>query len=194
MRIVGGDWKGRPIEAPEGRDTRPTTDRVRESLASMVLSCFDLDLTGLSMLDAFAGSGALGLELLSRGAERCCFVDSDARALACIKKNVASFGLGRERSSVMRGQIHKLIERKSLLGTPFDLVLLDPPYAMDAAEVASCLELMAVSGMLSSGCIVLYERSSDSEQLPLANSELLRTRDFGTTSVELYRMGDSDGR
>ena len=71
MRIVGGKWRGRQIEAPDGRDvTRPTTDRTREQIASMILSAAGLDLSGTSVLDAFAGSGAMGLELLSRGAAR----------------------------------------------------------------------------------------------------------------------------
>ena len=82
MRIVGGKWRGHPLEAPEGRDvTRPTTDRTRESIASMVLSAFGLDLSDVSLLDAFAGSGAIGLELLSRGAASATFVDRDRGAV-----------------------------------------------------------------------------------------------------------------
>ena len=91
MRIVGGIWRGRALAAPEGRDvTRPTTDRTREQMASMVLSAFDLDLSDVRILDAFAGSGAIGLELLSRGAAHCTFVDADRKAvdkaMAAMKK------------------------------------------------------------------------------------------------------------
>ena len=100
MRIVGGEWRGRPLEAPEGRGTRPTTDRMRETIASMVLSAFDLDLDGVSVLDAFAGSGAMGLEFLSRGARRCTFVDSDRKAAGVVRRNVAALGAQRSCSVV----------------------------------------------------------------------------------------------
>ena len=93
MRIVGGKWRGRQIEAPDGRDvTRPTTDRTREQIASMILSAAGLDLSGTSVLDAFAGSGAMGLELLSRGAARATFLDRDRRAVARIKRTASSPG------------------------------------------------------------------------------------------------------
>ena len=93
MRIVGGKWRGRAIEAPRGRDvTRPTTDRTRERVASMVLSAMGLDLSGRSVLDAFAGSGAMGFELLSRGAARATFVDRDRRAVALVRRTAASLG------------------------------------------------------------------------------------------------------
>ena len=88
MRIVGGKWRGRQIEAPEGRGvTRPTTDRMRESMASMILSARGLDLSGESVLDAFAGSGAMGLELLSRGAAHATFVDRDRGAVARLRRS-----------------------------------------------------------------------------------------------------------
>ena len=96
MRIVGGKWRGRQIEAPDGRDvTRPTTDRTREQIASMILSAAGLDLSGTSVLDAFAGSGAMGLELLSRGAARATFLDRDRRAVARIKRTDSSLGAAR---------------------------------------------------------------------------------------------------
>ena len=98
MRIVGGKWRGRQIEAPEGRGTtRPTTDRTREAIASMILSARGLDLTGDSVLDAFAGSGAMGLELLSRGASHATFVDRDRRAAARVRRSAEALGAGEAR-------------------------------------------------------------------------------------------------
>ena len=135
MRIVGGMWKGRPIEAPDGRDvTRPTTDRTRESMASMVLSAFGLDLGGVSVLDAFGGSGAIGFELLSRGAASCTFVDRDRGAVARIRRNARALGAGAS-ARVLPGDVFKLAERGAIAGAPFSLLVLDPPYAVGAREV-----------------------------------------------------------
>ena len=136
MRIVGGKWRGRQIEAPDGRDvTRPTTDRTREQIASMILSAAGLDLSGTSVLDAFAGSGAMGLELLSRGAARATFLDRDRRAVARIKRTASSLGAVPGEVSALGGDALRLCER-SLPGAPFGVVFLDPPYALDAGEVS----------------------------------------------------------
>ena len=95
MRVVGGTFRGKPLEAPRGRDTRPTTDRIRESIASMILSAQGLDLSECDVLDAFAGSGAMGIELLSRGARSCVFCERDRRAANVVRANCASVGLSR---------------------------------------------------------------------------------------------------
>ena len=174
MRIVGGIWRGRRIEAPEGRDvTRPTTDRMRESIASMVLSAFGLDLTGVRVLDAFGGSGALGLEFLSRGAESCTFVDLDKRAAARIRRNATSLGAGPGRFRVLSGDVFRMAARGSLAGGPFSLVVLDPPYAVDAGAVSSLVEDLREGGLLSDGALVLYEHASDGPGLDVPRSEVL---------------------
>ena len=193
MRIVGGIWRGRPLEAPDGRDvTRPTTDRTREQMASMVLSAFDLDLSDVRILDAFAGSGAIGLELLSRGAAHCTFVDADRKAVARIKRNVSSLGASRAQYDVMGGDVAKLVSRGRLPGAPFSLVVLDPPYAMPASDVTKLVEALAAGGMLESDALVLYERASSGAQLSLAGATQLKAKSHGTTAVDLLRMGDPD--
>ena len=145
MRIVGGKWRGRQIEAPDGRDvTRPTTDRTREQIASMILSAAGLDLSGTSVLDAFAGSGAMGLELLSRGAARATFLDRDRRAVARIKRTASSLGAAPGEVSALGGDALRLCER-SRPGAPFGVVFLDPPYALDAGEVSRLVGLLASS-------------------------------------------------
>jgi len=193
MRIVGGMWRGRPLEAPDGRDvTRPTTDRTREQMASMVLSAFDLDLSDVRILDAFAGSGAIGLELLSRGAARCTFVDADRKAVARIKRNVSSLGASRAQYDVMGGDVAKLVSRGKLPGAPFSLVVLDPPYAMPASDVTKLMEALAAGGMLEADALVLYERASSGAQLSLAGATQLKSKSHGTTAVDLLRMGDTD--
>ena len=109
MRIVGGKWKGHPIEAPDGRDvTRPTTDRVREAVSSMLLSARGLSLDYVRALDAFAGSGALGLELLSRGAAHVTFVDLDRGACARVRRNAGTLGAAPATFAVVRGDSCRL--------------------------------------------------------------------------------------
>lgn len=105
MRIIGGEWRGRKIEEPRGRDvTRPTTDRVREACASMVMSAFDFDLDEVRVLDAFGGSGALGIEMLSRGARSLTTFEIDRNAARLITKNIESLCRDRARWRVVTGR------------------------------------------------------------------------------------------
>ena len=189
MRIVGGMWRGRPIEAPEGRDvTRPTTDRTRESMASMVLSAFGLDLADVSVLDAFAGSGAIGLELLSRGAARATFVDRDRGAVARVRRNCRALGCEQGRAAVVAGDVCRLAKSGRLPGAPFRLVVLDPPYATEATLVAKLVDDLARTGHLTHDALVLYERAADAPGLELAHSEQLRSKKHGATATDLLRL------
>lgn len=190
MRVVGGRWRGHPLEAPAGRKvTRPSTDRTREALASMVLSAEGLSLEGLSVLDAFAGSGAVGIELLSRGAARCTFVDSDRDALARIRRNLASVGADRATWRVLAGDASKVLARPRVPGAPFDIVFLDPPYALPAEEVSRMVEAARATGAIAPDALVAYERSADGPGLALADARELRSRGHGITSIDLIRLG-----
>jgi 16S rRNA (guanine966-N2)-methyltransferase len=192
VRIVGGKWRGRPIEAPEGRSvTRPTTDRIRESMASMVLSEFGLDLSDVSVLDAFAGSGAIGLELLSRGAAHATFVDRDRGAQARVRRNARSLGASSDEATVVAGDALAVAARGSLAGAPFSLVVLDPPYAMEASRVAELVETLAGEGLLAPGAVVLYERDAKSPGLEVPGFVRVREKGHGTTCVELLRRDDA---
>lgn len=187
MRIVGGQWRGRPVEAPEGREvTRPTTDRVREAVSSMLLSETGLSLEGLSVLDAFAGSGAMGLELLSRGAARCTFVDSDRAACARVRRNLASLGAEEGCARVIRADSMRLASGM-VPGAPFDVVLLDPPYATDAAEVASLVETLARTGKLAEEALVLYERDAQAPSIEPEGFSCVRQKRYGKTAVDLLK-------
>jgi 16S rRNA (guanine966-N2)-methyltransferase len=121
MRIVAGAWRGRPIEAPAGETTRPTSDRARGALFSMLASRLGT-FEGLRVADLFAGSGALGLEALSRGAAQCTFVETDRKAIEALRRNIARLGAGERADVRAQSALHGV-------PGPFDLVLMDPPYA-----------------------------------------------------------------
>jgi 16S rRNA (guanine966-N2)-methyltransferase len=198
MRIVGGRWRGRPLAAPSGRDvTRPTTDRNREAIASMLLSAAGLDLSGVRVLDAFAGSGAMGLELLSRGAEHATFVERDGRTARVLASNVDACD-ARALCRVVRGDALALAREGRLGGGPFGIVFLDPPYAMPSADVRDLVEALAGNGALAGGALVAYERASDAPGLGLEDAScamrarMLKHKSYGITSVDLYRMGEHD--
>jgi 16S rRNA (guanine966-N2)-methyltransferase len=125
VRIIAGQWRGRPLIAPEGSATRPTADRVREALFSMLASRLG-SFAGLQVADLFAGSGALGLEALSRGAAHCIFVENDRRAVDAIRVNLAALGASGE--VLARGAEH------AALPHPVDLAFLDPPYGSGLAQ------------------------------------------------------------
>ena len=130
MRVVAGRFGGRRLTAPPGRGTRPTSDRVREALFS-ILGPLD----GATVLDLFAGSGALGIEALSRGAASAVFVEHDPRAVGVLHANIEAVGLGAEEARVVRADA---LRNASLAGGPYDLVLIDPPYRL-AAELGRTL-------------------------------------------------------
>ena len=130
MRIIAGEWRGRKLAAPKGDATRPTAGRTRETLFNMLASRLG-SFEGLRVADLFAGSGALGLEALSRGAASCRFVEQDSAALAALRGNIEAFE-ARQRSEVHAGSVMSLGPATE----PYDLVLLDPPYGTGAAAVA----------------------------------------------------------
>lgn len=194
MRIVGGKWKGLAVEAPERRGTtRPTTDRNRERIASMILSAAGLDLTGTRVLDAFAGSGAMGFELVSRGAASATFVDLDRRAVARIRRT-AERSLRADASEwrALAGDACSLAEQGRIPGGPFGVVFLDPPYAVEASRVAALVRALAARGALERGAIVVYERSAKSPGIEGAGLELAKSKSQGITAVDLM-VADPEG-
>ncbi|RVU98264.1 16S rRNA (guanine(966)-N(2))-methyltransferase RsmD [Coriobacteriales bacterium OH1046] len=193
MRVVGGIWKGRSIDAPGGCGTRPTTDRTRESIASSVLSFFDLELEGMSCLDAFAGSGSFGIEMLSRGAEHCTFIDSDKQAIRIIGRNLLSLGAASPSYRIICAESRKAIPSLASSGRRFDLIFLDPPYAMDAVEVAHLVDRLYAAGCVFVDALAVYERTAGAPSLAAAHARLIRSRKLGGTAVDFYRMGDHHG-
>jgi 16S rRNA (guanine966-N2)-methyltransferase len=145
VRIVAGELGGRRLRAPRGDATRPTTDRARESLFAR-LGPID----GLAAVDPFAGTGALGLEALSRGAASCVFAETGRAALECLRANIESLGVA-ERSRVVRGDGRRLLRDEAAAGRRFGLVLLDPPYTLLPRllpALGGLVEAVAASGAL----------------------------------------------
>jgi len=171
LRVVAGDLRGRRFDAPPGAATRPTSDRVREAVFNALESLDAID--GASVLDAFAGSGALGIEALSRGAARATMADTDPAALAVLEANVAMLGLG-DRVTVLRGAV----ERALGPGRHFGLVLLDPPYAFVAWDDL----LGRVAAALEPGGMVVTE--SDRELAMPAALRGIRSKTYGGTVVQ----------
>lgn len=186
MRIVGGKWKGRAIEAPDGKGTtRPTTDRTREAIASSILASRGLDLSESRVLDAFAGSGAMGFELLSRGALYATFVDKDRKTCDRIKRTAKSLGVSSSEMSVICGDTVRLAESSQLFGAPFDVVFLDPPYAVETEVVSKLLRDLTQSRSLTKDAVVVYEHSHKSDLVSLDNFELSKSKRYGIAQVDL---------
>ena len=189
MRIISGQWRGRKIAEPQGRDvTRPTTDRVREAMASMVDSSRPDGISGARVLDAFAGSGALGIEMLSRGASFATFFDINRSAAALVRKNLESLSAPRSADRVFCGDCLASAARGRIEGAPFDLVMVDAPYALGAAPAVQLAEALAESGMLAPGALVLAEHAATDEGPRPCGFSLEREKRYGSTAVDLLRF------
>jgi 16S rRNA (guanine966-N2)-methyltransferase len=177
MRIIAGEWRGRAIDAPPGQSTRPTADRVRETLFSMLTSRLG-SFEDLRVADLFAGSGALGLEALSRGAAAATFIEPDVQAAAAIQRNADRLGAsGRVR--VIGGSALALPKSE-----PFDLVFADPPYA--PASGSAVVHSVVNAGWLARGGWLSIETSRDDTVDP-AELVLDTVRDVGRARLTLLR-------
>jgi 16S rRNA (guanine966-N2)-methyltransferase len=176
MRIIAGKWRGRQLEAPPGRATRPTADRVRETLFSMLASRLG-SFEDLRVADLFAGSGALGLEALSRGAAHATFVESDRGAADAIRRNAEKLGASVQ---LLTGSALALPR-----ADPFDLILADPPYSAGAGS--SVVESVMNAQWLAPGGWMSVETSRDDKVDP-GELELDTTRDVGRARLTLLRL------
>jgi 16S rRNA (guanine966-N2)-methyltransferase len=157
-RVIAGVAGGRRLSVPAGRHTRPTSDRAREGLFGTVLAlCGEMD--GLRVLDLYAGSGAVGLEALSRGAVHVLFVEADARAARVIRDNIAAVGL--PGGELVTDRVDRVLARGPS-GGRYDLVVADPPYAVPGDEVTGMLAGLADGGWLASGAVAAVERDTRS--------------------------------
>lgn len=180
MRIVGGQFKGRAIAAPQGRDTRPTSDRARESVFNVLAHAdWSPGLEGRRVIDLFAGSGALGLEAMSRGATFALFVETDAAARGAIRDNIEALGLfGNTR--IHRRDATDLGAKPAGLGDSFDLVFLDPPYAKNLGERS--LSQLIKGEWITSDAVIMFEVGAE-ETPDLPAFETLDERAYGAAKV-----------
>ena len=181
MRIISGTARGRKLAGFSGQKIRPTPDRVREALFSILSSRLG-GFSGLRVLELFAGSGALSLEALSRGAASALLVDSSPQALEVIQENITRCGC-RSQAQVVRGEIPGILS-KLPNPTPFDLILLDPPYHCNlippVLQQIDCLQLLAVDG------IICAESASDETLSDYGGLRLLESRRYGSTTLHLF--------
>jgi 16S rRNA (guanine966-N2)-methyltransferase len=175
MRIIAGTHKGRRIAAPKGEHTRPTGDRVREALFNLVGPVDDA-----AVLDLYAGSGALGLEALSRGARRCVFVESDAGACRVIKANLEALGL--TGAVVAQRDALAVLREERSAGRRYELVLLDPPYDRWATIEPRLAELLP--GVVTDGGLVVVE--TDARLEPALPLDPVTTRRYGSARLTVF--------
>ncbi|GGE34259.1 DNA methyltransferase [Agaricicola taiwanensis] len=182
MRIVAGRWKGRVLKAPSSQDIRPTSDRLRESLFNILAHGHDIEINGARVLDLFAGTGALGLEALSRGASFALFVDEGAEARALIRENTQTLGAA---------GITRLFRRDATrLGPvapfqPFTLVFADPPYGKGLGEkaIASARD----GGWLAPDALIVVEERGDAEVAAPEGFEHIERREAGDSQIVFLR-------
>jgi 16S rRNA (guanine966-N2)-methyltransferase len=195
MRVVGGEWRGRRLVAPAGRATRPTSDRVREAVFSTLEAYVARGLlratpgdarsepaapfAGFSVLDLFAGSGALGIEALSRGAARCAFVERGAPALRALRANLEAFGCAPPRARVVARDALRAAQADVGEGNAYTLVLVDAPYAASAAFERRFAGL-AASIIAPGGVLVIEAARGHEVRLPLCE---LAVKTYGSTQV-----------
>lgn len=176
MRVIAGKCRSLPLKTLEGRQTRPTTDRIKETLFNMLQPY----IPGSRFLDLFAGSGAIGIEALSRGAGFCCFVEQNRRAAACIRENLEFTGLAETARLLVTDA--RTVPSQLSQEEPFDLVFLDPPY--DQGLERQVLEQIRNSGCISPETLFVVEASlhTDFSWLPAAGYEILKAKKYKTNA------------
>ena len=182
MRVVGGRLRSRPIAGPKSHALRPTADRLREALFNIFAHAYGDPVTGARVLDLFAGTGALGIEAVSRGAKFALFVDNGAEARALMRNNVEALGLGGvtkvyRRDATHLGPVHPV--------EPFSLVFLDPPYAKGLAEKA--LISLRDGGWLTTGALLVVEEAKAAAFAPPEGFEELERRAYDDTEFVFLR-------
>ncbi len=180
MRLTGGLDRGRRLRAPRGSATRPTSAKVREAIFNILGPP-----PPEAVLDLYAGTGALGIEALSRGSASACFVEREPRALAALHRNMKELGLS-ERATILGATVRQAIDRLDDTEQRFSWVFMDPPYALGEAQ--QVLEALSGSSILSSGAVVIVEH--DKRHVPPATAGSLHLTDrryYGDTGVSFYR-------
>lgn len=183
MRIISGEYRGFRLKAPKGENTRPTTDRVKESVFSIIESKKRIT-SEAQVLDLFAGSGGIGLEFLSRGAAHACFVDSDASSISIIKDNISKCKV-ENRTEVYRNDVLKAVELLSRKRKKFDYIYMDPPYEKNI--IPKVIETIYNSGVLNSNGIIIAEHEAGLElEDAECNMVKIDSRKYGSIGVSFF--------
>ena len=184
MRIIAGEMRSRRLKAPAGMDTRPTADRVKEALFSIL----GARVYGARVLDLYAGSGALALEALSRGAEYAVLCDCGREACRVIRENIADLGC-EQRARLMQMRDTAALEALKKNGDSFDLIFLDPPYRMDTAPVCAAIAEM---GLLRAEGVIVAEHGRETPPGVSAPLTLFDRRQYGAAGLSFYRQREDN--
>jgi len=185
MRVISGRARGLPLKAVPGHETRPTADRVKEALFSIIGPYFD----GERVLDLFAGTGGLGIEALSRGAAHAVFVDVNPRSIEVVRRNLEAAKLS-DLAEIYRNDAWKAVKALARKGQPFDLIFLDPPYAMKNMD--ELLLEMESRGLIADGATAVIEHAADTVYPDRIGSlDRVRLARYGDTALSVYRCRKS---
>lgn len=176
MRVISGSARGRKLKAPEGLTTRPTTDRIKESLFNIIAA----DLYECRFLDLFSGSGSMGIEAISRGAKKAVFVDNNRNSVAVINENIKATRF-EERAEVMNCDVSNAIARLGGLGEKFDIIFMDPPYNKGLVE--SALTYIVKENILADDGYIIAEQSQEDKIPEVQGLEVFRIKDYKITKM-----------
>ena len=179
IRIIGGEFRHRHLEIPQSEDCRPTMDKIRES----VFSSLGEKVINSTFLDLFAGSGAVGLEALSRGARKVVFNEKSSQTMRTLVKNIDLFDKDRERCTTIKKDYNDAITQLAGRGVVFDIVYLDPPYALDVND--QIIERLKETGLIVPGSVVVSEQQKPLEEIP---GFLLKAKKYGKKHVGMYTL------
>ena len=182
IRIIAGEFRGRKLKVPTGNDVRPTSDRVREALFNLLTSMLNWD--NMTVLDLYAGSGALGLEALSRGAKKAIFVESSKIHVSIILKNILMLSLEQTKYELIRGRAESWIPNFADSERPC-LIFLDPPFSSDEYDLI--LKKLAILPAIRTGSLIVVESPSTREIMFAENMELLKNRRYGSITLDILR-------
>lgn len=187
-RVIAGQYKGRVLKAPEGDKTRPTTDKVKEALFSIIQT----RVPGSVFLDLYSGSGQIAIEALSRGADRACLVERNGRACAVIRENLTKLGLEEDMADLMRMSANDALTKLAGEERTFDIIFMDPPYREAGQAAASAASLIRQNDLLSEDGIFIVEHDKDTDvKSEVLDLEFFRSCSYGLTMITFFKRGKS---
>lgn len=176
MRVISGSAKGHRLVAPEGLDTRPTTDRIKETLFNIISN----DVYDSSFLDVFCGSGAIGIEALSREAKECIFIDNSEKSIEALKKNLKHTKL-EEKAVIIKKDVISALKELGEKGEKFDIIFIDPPYLSDLYKPV--LKTLAKYEILNKEGFIIIEHSKEINIFEASGFKIFKTKDFKKTTI-----------